>query len=51
MLVYVFGNSSSSHYNGNKIHRSLFVQKPCLRTNCIESNFEENIDLKNQFKK
>ena len=27
-----------------------FVQKPYLRTNYIESNLEEDIDLKNQFR-
>ena len=45
----VFGNSSSSN-NGNKIDTSLFVQKPFLRTICIESNVEEDIDSKNQFR-
>ena len=29
---------------------TLFVQKPYLRTNYIESNIEEDIDLKNQFR-
>ena len=28
----------------------MFVQKPYLRTNYIESNFEEDIDLKNQYR-
>ena len=28
----------------------MFVQKPYLRTNYIESNIEEHIDLKNQFR-
>ena len=46
MPINVFGNSS--HDNNNKIDTSLFVQKPYLRTNYIESNIEENIDLKNQ---
>ena len=50
MLINVFGNSSSSHDNGNKIDTSLFVQKPYLRFNYIESNIEEVIDLKNQFR-
>ena len=49
MPINVFGNSSSS-YDNNKIDTSLFVQKPYLRTNYIESNIEENINLKNQFK-
>ena len=30
--------------------KSLFVQKRCLRTNYIESNIEEDIDLKNHYK-
>ena len=44
----VFGNSNSND-NGNKIDTSLFVQKPYLRSNYIESNIED-IDLKNQFR-
>ena len=48
MPINVFGNSS--HDNNNKIDTSLFVQKPYLRTNYIESNIEEKIDLKNQFR-
>ena len=40
----VFGNSSSSHDRIKKIDTSLFVQKPYLRTNYIESNIEEDID-------
>ena len=50
MPINVFGNSSSSHDNGNKIDTSLFVQKSCLRTNYIESNIEGDIDLKSQFR-
>ena len=50
MPINVFGNSSSSHDNGNKIDTSLFVQKPYLRTNYIESNIEEDIELKNQYR-
>ena len=49
MPINVFGNSSSS-YDNNKMDTSLFVQKPYLRTNYIESNIEEDIDLKNQFR-
>ena len=49
MPINVFGNSSSS-YDNNKIDTSLFVQKPYLKTNYIESNIEENINRKNQFK-
>ena len=48
MPIKVFGNSS--HDNNSKIDTSLFVQKPYLRTNYIESNIEEDIDLKNQFR-
>ena len=49
MPINVFGNRSSSHGEGNKIDTSLFVQKPYLRTNYIESNLGQDIDLKNQF--
>ena len=48
MPINVFGNSSSN--SGNKIDTSLFVQKPYLRTNYIEANIEEDIDLKNQYR-
>ena len=48
MPINVFGNSNSND-NGRKIDTSLFVQKPYLRTNYIEANIEENIDLKNQY--
>ena len=47
MPINVFGNSSNN--SEQKIDTSLFVQKPYLRTNYIESNIEEDIDLKNQF--
>ena len=47
MPINVFGNSNSNN-DGNKIHTSLFVQKHYLRTNYIESDVEEDIDLKNQ---
>ena len=50
MPINVFGNSSSSHDNGNKIDTSLYVLKSCLRSNYIESNIEEDIDLKNQYR-
>ena len=50
MPINVFGNSSSTNDNGNKIDTSLFVQKPYLRTNYIECNIEEDIDLTNQFR-
>ena len=45
MLINVFGISS---HDNNKIESSLFVQKSYLRTNLIEANVEEDIDLKNQ---
>ena len=48
MPINVFGNSSNN--SDNKIDTSMFVQKPYLRTNHIESNIEEDIDLKNQFR-
>ena len=49
MSTNVFG-SSNSNDNGNRIDTSLFVHKPYLRTNYIESNIEENICLKNQYR-
>ena len=49
MPINVFGNSNS-HDNGNKIDTSLFVQKPYLRSKYIEAVFEEDIDLRNQFR-
>ena len=48
MPINEFGNSSSSHDNGKKNHTGTFVQKPYLRTNFIESNIEEDFDLKIQ---
>ena len=48
MPINVFGNSSNN--SEQKIDTSLFVQKPYLRTNYIESNKEEDIDLKNRFR-
>ena len=49
MPINAFGNSSS-HDNNNKIDTSLFVQKPYVRSNYIEANIEEDIDLKNQYR-
>ena len=49
MPINVFGNSNSNS-SDNKIDTSLFVQKPYLRHNYIESNTEEDIDLKNQYR-
>ena len=51
MPIYVFGNSFSSHGYGNKIDTSIIVPNLYLRTNYIESNIEEDLDLKNQHKK
>ena len=48
MPINVFGNSSNN--SEQKIDTSLFVQKPYLRSNYIEANIEEDIDLKNQFR-
>ena len=48
MPINVFGKSSNN--SDNKNDTSLFVQKPYLRTNYIESNIEEDIDLKNQYR-
>ena len=48
MPINVFSNSSNN--SEQKIDTSLFVQKPFLRTNYIEANIEEDIDLKNQFR-
>ena len=44
MPISVFGNSNSN--SDNKIDTSIIVQKPYLRSNYIESNIEEEIDLK-----
>ena len=49
MPIKVFGNSDSND-NGSKIDTSLSVQKPYLRTKYKESNIEEDIDLKNQYR-
>ena len=48
MPINVFGNSSNN--SEQKIDTSIFVQKPYLRTKYIESNIEEDIDLKNQYR-
>ena len=49
MPINVFGNSNSNN-SDKKIDTNLFVRKPYLRTNYIEADMEENIDMKNQFK-
>ena len=48
MPINVFGNSSND--SENRIDTSLFAQKRYLRTNYMESNIEEDIDLKNQYR-
>ena len=49
MPITVIGNSSHDN-NKNEIDNSLFVQKPYLRSNYIEANIEEGINMKNQLK-
>ena len=49
MPINVFGNSNSND-NGNKIDTSLFVRKPYLKSNYIESDIESDIDLKNEYR-
>ena len=48
MPINVSGNSSGN--TEKKIDTSLSVQKPCLRTNFIERNIEEDFNLENQFR-
>ena len=48
MPINVFGNSSNN--SDNKIDTSLLLQKPYLRHNYTESNIEEDIDLKKQYR-
>ena len=48
MRINVCGNSC--HDNNKKNDTSLFVQKPYLKSNYIESKIEEDIDLKNQYR-
>ena len=45
--VFFFNSLRNSE---NKIVTTLLVQKPYLRTKCIEAKIEEDIDMKNQFK-
>ena len=49
MPINLLGKSNSNNSN-DKVDTSFFVQKPYPRTNYIESNIEEDIDLKNQFR-
>ena len=48
LSINVFGNSSKNYEK--LIDTSLIVQKPYLRAIYIEANFEEDIDLKNQYR-
>ena len=48
MPINVFGNSSNN--SEQKIDTSIFVQKPYLRSNYIEANIDEDIDLKGQYR-
>ena len=43
----VFGSSSSQ--SDSQIDTTNFVKKSYLKTNYIEANLEEDIDMKNQF--
>ena len=44
----VFGNSSSSQ-SDSQIDTSAFVKKTYLKTNYLEANLEEDVDMKNQY--
>ena len=50
MPINVFGNSSSSNDNNNKIDTSRFVQKSYLKSNYIETDIDYDINLKNQYR-
>ena len=50
MPTNAFGYNSSSNDNGNKNDTTLFVKKTHLKRNYIESNTEEDKDLKNQIR-
>ena len=47
MPINVFDSTSGN--NESKTDTFLFVQKPNLRTIYLESNFDDDIDLENQF--
>ena len=49
MPISVFG-CSKDNISSKKIDISSFVQKPYLRTNYIEADIEEDIDMKNTYK-
>ena len=48
MPINVFGNSSNN--SDNKIDTSLFVQKPYLRHNYLETDIDQDKKLKNQYR-
>ena len=50
MPISVFGNSSSSNDNNNKIDLSQYARKSYIRSNYIESDMDHDIDLKNQYR-
>ena len=50
MPIKVFGNSSFSYDNGKKIDTSKFVQRLYLRSNYLENNIGDDIDLRNHFR-
>ena len=50
MPINVFGNSPSSLNDGKKSDTCFFVQNLYLKTNYLDSNIEEAINLKNQFR-
>ena len=50
MPLDVFGNSPFSSEKGNKVVKYLIVQKLFLGTIYIESNMEDNFDMRNQFR-
>ena len=50
MPINVFGNSSYSNDNNNKIDTSKSVKKSYLRSNYIESDFDHDINLKKQYR-
>ena len=48
MPIIIFGNGKSNN-SDDKTDISLFVQKAYLRTNYIEADIEEDIDLRGQY--
>ena len=49
MPINVSGKNNSNE-NCYKIDTSLFVQKPYLRTKCIDANIKEDVSIRNQFR-